>query len=150
MTETGGVRLSCCPSASTPAVARLLVRYCRGSTAVGYPQGVRTGLRSAPDISGGEIERRCTDRQQKVAARGRSRLGGPKFILQRAFPRKAFQVQAYQDMLTKPWTSTTGNNITLHGTMGSDCYILLDVFTSRQGYGGTAYHAAYVASPRDA
>jgi hypothetical protein len=139
MTETDGVCLSCCPSASTPAVARLLVRYRRGSIAVGSPLGVRTGLRAC-GICGGEIERRCKYRlidSKKLAARGRSRSGGPDFVLQTAFRGKASRTQAYQALRTKPWTSTIGNSnsITLHGTMGSDCYILLDVFTSRQGYG---------------
>ena len=73
MTKTDGVCLSCCPSASTPAVARLLVRYWQGSVAVGSPSSVRTGTRAAGSF-GGEIERRCTFRQQKCAARGRSRL----------------------------------------------------------------------------
>jgi hypothetical protein len=75
MTKTDGVCLSCCPSASTPAVARLLVRYWQGSAAVGSPSSVRTGTRDAGSF-GGEIEQRCTDRQQKPDARGRSRLSG--------------------------------------------------------------------------
>jgi hypothetical protein len=134
MTETEGVCLSCCPSASTPAVTRLLVRYCRGSAAVGSPQSVRTGLR-APKVFGGEIERRCTNRQQEPTARCRSRSGGPDSILQKSVPREGFQDASVPSLLTKPWTCTTGNSITLHGTMGTDYYILLDVFTSRQGYG---------------
>jgi len=91
-----------------------------------------------PLASGGEMSRRCRYRQQEVAARGRSRLGGPEFILRRAFRGKASRTQAYQALLTESWTSSMGNSITLHGTTdgGSDYYILLlDVFTSRQGYG---------------
>ena len=81
MTKTDCVCLSCCPSASTPAVARLLVRYWQGSAAVGSPSSVRTGTRAGGRF-GGEIEQRCTFRQQNPAARGRSRLsGGPELVV---------------------------------------------------------------------
>ena len=101
MTETDGVCLSCCPSASTPAVARSLVRYCQGSAAVGSPSSVRTGTRAAGSF-GGVVERSSSGVRfdsRKLAARGRSRLpyqADQSSWFERAFRGTASRTQAYQ------------------------------------------------------
>lgn len=101
MTKTDGVCLSCCPSASTPVVARLLVRYWQGSAAVGSPSSVRTGTRAVGSF-GGVVERSSSGVRidsEKDAARGRSRLPyqtDQSSWFERAFRGKASRTQAYQ------------------------------------------------------
>ena len=101
MTKTDGVCLSCCPSASTPAVAHLLVRYWQGSAAVGPPSSVRTGTRAVGSF-GGVVERSSSGVRvdsEKDAARGRSRLPyqtDHSSWFERAFRGKASRTQAYQ------------------------------------------------------
>ena len=108
MTKTDGVCLSCCPSASTPAVARLLVRYWQGSAAVGSPSSVRTGTR-AVGSSGGVVERSSSG--VRIDSKNRMRevgvdyqASGPEFMVRKSVPRKGFQDASVPSMLREPWT----------------------------------------------
>lgn len=100
MTDTDGVCLSCCLSASTPVIARSVVHYCRARAAVGPPSECshrvdgswrhRWGDGAAVYVQ----TARCFLREVGVGY-----LGGPELSFVKR-PREGFP---YQAMLTEPW-----------------------------------------------